>query len=235
MSGLFGKIHNKQCCCAGCIGGCCWPRDFSDPLYPLGTFKDLCWVIDAPNCAELDGKTGFFIPVSATAAAETGECGACYCYRNLSETLAVTGSFWSPTGGCTESPCSIGLCFFLSCDSNETGEEGVTECCKRFRLIVGTNVTGNNVSGWETVSDDDRCESLRSQSACAENLFGEVGPIACECADDNGGVTALFDLSAILLQCDGVIVGGDCDGKPNCCSLFACDLTDATLTVAPCP
>jgi len=238
---MTSKRAILECCgCGGnCVGGCCFPKTYDDPLYPDGVFQNLYWVIDAPGCPELDGKEGIFYPIDPTAPSDDGVCGPCACYRNLSsgnDTVNVTGSFWTDVGSCQQSPCSVKLCFFLSCDSNEPDPtDPVAECCKRFRLVVGIDDATASISGVPTTGGDERCESLKDSSVCAANLFGEAEPISCECAANEGGVTAVFDLSVISFDCDGVIAGGNCDGKPNCCTLFNCDLTGATLSVSPTP
>lgn len=237
---IFGRRHNANCCCGGaCVGGCCFPRTYTDPLYPHGVLRNFDWVIDAPACPELDGKSGVFYPLDPTATVGEGACGPCACYANLTDggdVLRVTGSTYTPLGMCQQTPCSVGLCFFLACDSNEPDPaEPLTDCCKRFRVIVGIDVTNNSITGGSTTGGSDGCESLKNESACSANLFGEIEPVTCECASDEGGATAVFDLSGINLECTGVIVGGVCDGQPNCCSLFACDLTGATLTLTPSP
>ena len=241
MSMLKKKILLEcGCGCGSCIGGCCFPRTYTDPLYPRGVLRNLYWVIDAPLCGEIDGKTGVFYPIDPTAINQVGSCGPCACYANIvdgGDVLRVTGSRWVPLSMCQQTPCSVGLCFFLSCDSAEPAPDNpMTDCCKRFRVIVGTDVSDGQVTGGSVIGGNtDGCEFLKNESVCATNLFGEIPPITCECAPDDGGVTAVFDLSSIGLGCSGVIVGGLCDGYPNCCSLFGCDLTGATLTVSPTP
>jgi len=238
---MLAKRATIQCCgCGGtCTGGCCFPKTYDDPLYPWGVFQNLYWTIDAPACPDLDGKTGIFYPVDSTAVADSGVCGACTCYRNLSDgndEIFVTGSFYIEGGPCTESPCAVKICFFLSCDSGEPDPtDPVDECCKRFRIIVGIDDQTAFITGIDTTGGDERCESLKDMSVCANNLFGEMEPISCECAADEGGVTAVFDLSVIGFECDPPPFAGSCAPKGRCCTLHNCDLTGATVSVSPTP
>ena len=224
MAALFGKIHNKQCCCGeGCVG-CCWPTD------GYGTLETVPWSISAPGCTALDGQTGFFVPIDPTNQAD-GTCGKCGCYISSNTPLALIGQFWQVLGPiCSLQACGVNICFGISCDSGESAGGPGDACCERMRLIISASALIRR-------SDDDsvgvitNCDAGDLTDCNASPLaWVEIAPASCVCGED-GTLSAIWDLSLLEFYCSGVIYGGVCDGLPDCCNLLLCDLTGATLTI----
>lgn len=221
-----------ECGCCGSCNGCCWPVDYSVPEYPNGVLENINWEITATGCPNIDGLSGIFTPVDPNAIHPNGACGKCACYINVTGPVLIYGEFYqeqeSPIPGCYESPCAIELCFMLSCDQNEPIAEGSNDaCCSRLRLLISNNTA--QLSGAPNANTG-TCENSIEDPTCNPN-FVELGPSSCECLDDNAGVVATFDLSVLALTCAGTVVGGYCDGKPDCCSLFNCNLEGGVLVV----
>lgn len=172
---IFGKIHKKNCCCAGACPGCCMPVDEG------GNAVDIPFEVDAPGCA-LDGFTGVFNPLAV--AGVSGACGICGTW-GYSLTLEVPGQFWNFNGiGCDLVPaCQVVWCMLLTCQV----EQGVADdpdnsaCCRRMRLYVASTydfsgATPNNGGG-----------------ACGPGQDYErwIGPDSCACV---GGLSAIFSI-----------------------------------------
>ena len=102
---IFGKIHNKKCCCSPGCTGCCFPADLSP----------IPFAIDAPGCS-LDGYTDNLVEEAVDPTQHA--CGVCGSYI-LSTAFSVPGQFWNPDGmgGCDLIPaCAITFCVRLICD-----------------------------------------------------------------------------------------------------------------------
>lgn len=185
MSGPFGKIHNKNCCCGNLCPGCCMPVDGD------GNAIDIPFEVDAPGCA-IDGTTGSFNPLAVEGTAKA--CGICGTW-GYSLTLEVSGQFWNFNGvDCDLIPaCVVNWCMYLFCDNEYTVSDDPADsaCCRRLRMYVAatydfTGATDNGDTG-----------------ACSPGHQYEryIGPDSCSCVS---GLSAIFSLGFLnpLTQVD---------------------------------
>lgn len=219
---MGSRATNKgvlQCCCGNRCIGCCFPIRYDNPEYPDGYVPEVPFEIVAPNCPEADGFVGYFPPVDPTSPLR-GPCGPCNSFCSTLQGV-LSGTFKYPIGGlCMTSPCGFEMCLALECVQGELPEPSLENCCSRFRLWIGTDVTQVEDNGSVPHS------LLNCQFTCLS--WKAVAPIACTCLPDGGGFTARFSL-AINYYCP-TYSGGDCDGELNCCVLN-CDLSNAELVI----
>lgn len=176
---IFGRIHNKNCCCDNGCPGCCMPTDaFGDPV-------DVPFEIDAPGCS-FDGTTGTFNPLALSDVA--GGCGICGTW-GFDGVLSIPGSFWNPDGmgGCDLVPgCAIQVCMFLNCDTEhgiaDDAENG--QCCRRMRLYVASDY---NFAGATDNGGNGQCVGKRYETW--------LSPTSCACTD--GVLSAVFSLGIL--------------------------------------
>jgi len=195
-------------CGCGCTGnciGCCFCSQFH------ATHAD--YVIDAPNCAALDGASG---NVSGPDTGIPTGCGSCVDLINTSSTHEVPTYVWDdslPENGCVPQPNgTFQFSFTLRCGTNqpesETDPETTESCCRNVRLIImdGAGVTVQRI----------------------------VAPLSCSC-DPITGMMAIFPLDELFPDCETFYTGGVCDGRPTCSQIGdgpggVCSLTGATIT-----
>jgi hypothetical protein len=216
--GTVISVACKQCSCEelqGCYG-CCLPVDLAQPLYPAGVLVTIPWEVVAPSCPTINGVSGVFTPVDPTNPG-IGPCGYCGTYCVIENTLIVIpGIFKVPFDPCFTSPCSLGeIKLVLEC--NDTSQ--LTGCCDRLRLWVGVSISGGTLVG-DTGEKPPTCFGT-------VNSWVKLSPSTCTCS---GGLSAEFRLSGLSILCDGVFVGGPCDGQPNCCQI-SCGLSDAVIVI----
>lgn len=205
MGTLFGPTQKKKCCCGGECVGCCFCSQSP------ATNAD--YVIDAPNCAAIDGLTG---NVSGPDTGTPTGCGSCVSLINSSTSHEVPTYVWDdsiPDNGCVPQPGAMfQFRFILKCDENEsdseTNPETTESCCRNVRLIVmdGAGLTIQRI----------------------------VAPLSCSC-DPSTGMMAIFALTDLLPECTTVFTSGVCIGKPTCTQIGdgpggSCSLTGATIT-----
>lgn len=203
-SNQLEAIMQCGCCGSDCLG-CCFCGG-----YPATNVE---YVIDAPNCAALDGATG---NISGPDADTEGSCGQCTALVNNLNCHSVPTYVWddSMPGECIPQPgAEFQFTFILRCDANqpesETDPETTEQCCRNIRLVVMD------------------CNLLSE--------YRVIPPLSCSCLGENG-ITAIFDISVLLPDCETFYNGGACDGKPTCTQLGdgpggTCSLSGATLTI----
>lgn len=202
-------VECKTCCCncdTGACVGCCFC--VTEPATSVD------YVIDAPNCAALDGATG---NISGPDVVADTDCGSCAALVNSSGFHEIPTHVWDdsiPDNGCVpQLGANFQFRFILRCDTNrpssETDPNTTDPCCRNVRLVV--------------------------VEAGIEQEKLEIPPLSCSC-DPVTGLTAIFSLEQLLPECETFYVGGVCDGKPTCVQLGdgpggACSLAGATLTI----
>ena len=172
------------------------------------------YVIDAPNCAAIDGATG---NISGPDVASNSVCGSCAGFPNSSTSHSIPTYVWDdslPDNGCVPQPgANVEFKFLLSCDQNrpesETDPNTTETCCRNVRLLV--------------------------YDASVTTLYRTIPPMSCTC-DPLTGMMAIFDISALFPECTSFYVGGVCDGLPTCGQLGdgpggTCSMAGATLTI----
>lgn len=207
------KAAILECCTCGC-NGCCVPTNED------GSLADIPWEISAPGCPEIDGATGTFTPVDATV--DTGPCGHCATYLNVSSPVSITGQQASgvvdPFGECTYTPCTIGeLCFALECLRSQDGAAGLSDCCSRLFLWVGTD---------RTLEGDDGSRP-RGGVASLCLSWRRVSASTCTC---EGGLSAEFPIELVLYCTEFWEAPNICAPEPKCCQI-ECDLSGAKLVI----
>lgn len=193
-----------NCGCGACTG-CCFCSQAP------ATNAD--YVIDAPNCASLDGATG---SVSGPDTGIPTGCGSCVSLINSSTEHSLPTYVWDdslPDNGCVPQPgATFQFKFILKCDANAPDSEtdpGTTEaCCRNVRLLIVN--TGDN------------------------SIQRIIPPLSCSC-DPETGMMAIFSIEEMFPDCTSFYVGGVCDGRPTCALLGdgpggSCSLTGATVT-----
>ena len=203
---IFGKKHNQACCCGGACVGCCFC--VTEPA------TNVDYVIDAPNCAAIDGATG---NISGPDVVGDTVCGSCAAFPNSSTSHAIPTFVWDdslPDNGCVpQLGAEFQFKFLLSCDQNrpesETDPNTTETCCRNVRLLV--------------------------YDAALITLYRTIAPSSCSC-DPLTGMMAIFDISVLYPECTSFYVGGVCDGLPTCAQLGdgpggVCSMTGATLTI----
>lgn len=196
----------KVCCCncdGSCVG-CCFCSQFPA--------TNVDYVIDAPNCAAIDGITG---NISGPDTGVPTGCGSCVSLPNNPTTHSVPQFLWddSMPGDCIpQISADFQFRLLIKCDENQPNGEtdsGTTEaCCRNVRLVV-TDVTN-------------------------ETSF-EIAPASCSC-DPESGMTAIFPLEQLYPDCDTFYSGGSCAGRCSKSQLGdgpggSCSLAGATLTI----
>lgn len=205
MGQLFGRKHNKNCCCGGGCVGCCFCSQFP------ATNAD--YIIDAPNCASLDGATG---NVSGPDTGVPTGCGSCVSLVNSLTTHNIPTHVWDdslPDNGCVPQPgAEFQFRFILRCDENqddtETNPETTEACCRNVRLVV--------------------------VDAGTDSIQRIIAPLSCSC-DPETGMMAIFSIESLFPDCTTFYDSGVCIGKPTCTQLGdgpggSCSLTGATVT-----
>ncbi len=193
------------CGCSGECVGCCFCSQFP------ATNAD--YVIDAPNCAALDGATG---NVSGPDTGIPTGCGSCVSLVNSLQTHSVPTYTWDdsiPENGCVPQPgAAFQFRFALKCDANQATSEtdpNTTEaCCRNVRLLV--------------------------LNAGNDEIQRTIAPLSCSC-DPLTGMMAIFSITELFPDCTTFYNGGVCDGRPTCAQLGdgpggTCSLTGATVT-----
>jgi hypothetical protein len=196
-----------QCGC-GCVGsctGCCFCSQSP------ATNAD--YVIDAPNCAALDGASG---NVSGPDTGTATNCGSCVDLINSSTNHAVPTFVWDdsiPDNGCVpQIGAEFQFRFALLCNTNqpesETDPMTTETCCRNVRLVVLDTGT--------------------------DTIQRTIAPLSCSC-DPFTGMMAIFSLEELFPDCTTFYIGGVCDGRPTCAQLGdgpggTCSLTGATVT-----
>jgi hypothetical protein len=198
MSGPFGKIVHKTCCCDTACPGCCVPA------YSDNTPLDIPFEISAPACAELDGFASVFEPSAPGPSATTGPCGVCGIYRARDLTSDVRGAAYNPPAPCTllappvHDPCRFGPWrFSLHCDTplGLTDNAALDSCCRRLRLGVA-------------FIDD--------------VVYRYIAPTSCSC-DPLSAIFSLSDLIDVTWLDPGVTCAID-GCFPSACSLVGAEL-----------
>lgn len=124
------------CGCGNACPGCCFPTIDDGTNFP-----PLPFCIDAPGCPAIDGQCDEFTDDAIEP--QNKLCGSCGSFSTLF-VLEVPGGFWNPDGmgGCD----FVGgegeqFRFSLFCDAEMGIPDATSEniCCRRLRLIVGTN------------------------------------------------------------------------------------------------
>lgn len=192
------------CCCGGCVG-CCFCSQSP------ATNAD--YVIDAPNCAALDGLTG---NVSGPDTGIPTGCGSCVDLVNSLQAHEVPTYVWDdslPDNGCVPQPNgNFQFRFALRCSENapssETDPETTEACCRNVRLLV--------------------------LNAGNDEVQRVIAPLSCSC-DPEAGMMAIFPLEDLFPDCESFYQGGVCDGKPTCAQIGdgpggSCSLAGATVT-----
>ena len=205
MGGLFGTPDYVRCCCGGGCVGCCFCP--GDPA------TNVDYVIDAPNCAALDGLTG---NISGPDVGTPTACGSCVSLPNNLTTHLVPQYVWDdsiPENGCVPQPDSdFQFRFLIKCDENqpasETDPETTDPCCRNVRLLVVDELN---------------------------NIRLEIPPSSCSC-DPMTGMMAIFPIDQLYPDCETFYSGGVCDGRPTCSQIGdgpggSCSLAGATLTI----
>jgi hypothetical protein len=170
-------------------------------------------VIDAPNCAALNGLTG---NISGPDVGTPTACGSCVSLINNLTTHEVPQYVWDdsiPENGCVPQPgANFQFRFLIKCDENqpasETDPETTDACCRNVRLLV---VDESN------------------------NIRLEIPPSSCSC-DPLTGMMAIFPIDKLYPDCESFYSGGVCDGRPTCSQIGdgpggSCSLAGATLTI----
>jgi len=217
MSGPFGRIHNKNCCCAGICIGCCLPVSDDPAPYDV-VMVPIPYEIVAPSCAAINGKTGEFTPVDPTAPG-IGPCGYCMTYCDLANSFVdMPGLLKYEIGsGCLTSPCGFGyIKLILVCDNDDA-----SDCCGRLRLWVGLSISGSSLVGETAETPPTLCGSNDGFH------WLKLSPTTCSC---EGGLSAEFDLSGLSIVCDEVWGAGPCAGESRCCEI-GCSLVGATVVI----
>jgi hypothetical protein len=199
-------IRCKQCTCddGSCVG-CCFCSQSP------ATNAD--YVIDAPNCAELDGLTG---NVSGPDTGTPTDCGSCVDLINSLQSHSVPTFVYDdsiPENGCVPQPgADFQFRFALRCGTNQPDSEtdaGTTDpCCRNVRLVV--------------------------LDAGTDTVQRIIAPSSCTC-DPDTGLMAIFPLTDLYPDCTTFFSGGVCDGLPTCSQIGdgpggSCSLTGATVT-----
>jgi len=220
------KGHCKICKCLVCVG-CCFPAAVSPTGIPY--LKDLEWEITAPNCADLNGKTGTLTPLDPMFPVE-GSCGYCATYVNPVPTL-ITGKFpgmpMPDPYECGYSPCSSAFCFELCCDSEFEGTELPGDCTSRLRLLV--SCPWMPLKGLHPRSLS--CSGADHLQNCASGPIFELRPVAAVC-DPKTGISAVFSLAEFTFDCETEVPTGPCAGEPNCCMPLSCSFSGATISIS---
>jgi hypothetical protein len=219
MGQLFGRKHNKNCCCGdvGCLG-CCLPITDNPAPYDV-VMANIPWEVVSASCPSVDGITGEFVPIDPTAPG-IGPCGYCMTYCVPEATFITIPAAlrvpFPPPVNCLLSPCSHGdLKLVLECN-----DDASLDCCNRIRLWVGMTVSGGILVG-------DTGEIPPGECGGSATSWVKLAPSSCTC---EGGLSAEFSLSGLQIECDEVWVGGECDGQPKCCSI-TCDLSDMKIVI----
>lgn len=206
MASLFGTPDYRKCLCnCGECTGCCFCP--GDPA------TNVSYVIDAPNCAAMDGVTG---NISGPDVGTVTGCGSCVSLPNNSQTHGIPTFVWDdsiPENGCVPQPgAEFQFRFIMKCDenqpSNETDPNTTEACCRNVRLVVTNELN----------------EVLRL-----------IPPLSCSC-DPLTGIMAIFDISVLFPDCTTTYPSGVCAGQPTCTQLGdgpggVCSMSGATLTI----
>ena len=198
-------LLNCGCGCEGGCIGCCFCNQFPA--------TNVDYVIDAPNCAALDGLTG---NISGPDTGDPTGCGSCVALINTSTTHEIPRFVWDdsiPENGCVPQPDgTLQFYFLIKCDENQPESEtdpGTTDpCCRNVRLLIV----------------DSSAQTLR-----------EIPPSSCSC-DPLTGMMAIFPLDKLYPDCTTFYTGGVCDGLPTCSQIGdgpggSCSMAGATLTI----
>lgn len=210
--GLFGKKHNKNCCCGdvGCVG-CCFCKQ--TPAVNAD------YIIDAPSCALLNGQTGNVSGPAPSSETDT-TCGACVPLENNASGYSLPQYAWDdsmPPDCIPQFDSDFQFSFYIRCEVNENPDETdplTTEvCCRNIRLII-----------------TDGAHSVTPKIGTVP-----IPPSSCSCDP----FMAIFPLAGAYPDCGaGNYVGGPCDGKTKCSQLgcpactpsVSCSIGDATVT-----
>jgi hypothetical protein len=240
----------RKCCCDEECQGCCFPYDYLEPpnVFEAGNYAQILkWEIDAPNCPELDGKTGQFSPETTGPHDPMVFCGFCLCYINNSTRTFINNvvNYFENGDECGETPSSIEICFGIQCAKTRpvTNEE---ECCNQFRLVV--IFFGAKIDGGELVDTSSECFENEGVGGnpnfanCAdttdqpEDIARELRPVFCQCEDNEVDppipFQLVFDLEELAFFCpEGVFPEeSPCAGLSRC-GVTTCSLEGATMTV----
>ena len=238
----------KICCCEDCQG-CCYPYDYLEPpaVPEAGTYAQIIkWVIDAPNCPELDGEEGQFSPETTGPHDPMVFCGFCLCYNNTDSVKTIDGTARVESGynSCGSTPCGITICLGLQCARTQPVPE--EECCNQFRLVVV--FIGGYPEGGDPVDTDSQCfegEGINQNPnfpGCniteefTSDIARELQPAFCQCEDNEVDppvpFEVVFNLSELSFGCpEGDFLTGPCEGFSRCCTPTNCSLVDATVTL----
>ena len=203
-----------DCCCGTCLG-CCLPIDYTQPAYPGGVLQNITAQISAPSCPEIDGDS-FILTPSAPTNPQIGTCGACAVY--IYESIQILGTRPSPLLYCSTTPCSIFLCFRLTCLADVTPATGLDECCGRLRLWIGCSE--------QMIEDDGTQPGGLGGSACGS--WRKVSPTQCSCLGGGGGFAARFPLG--FTTTGPLIETGPCAGEQDKCTPN-CSLAGAEIII----
>lgn len=224
-------MPTRRCCCGPgeFCNGCCFPLTEGQPV-------QLAFEISAPNCPELDGATGLFLPEVATNEAGI-ECGNCLCYTTdpFTPLPTINGSTYEEVGGidCNPTPCVRSFGLYLMCDRQtvivDDGNAATDPCCQDIKLLIAFD-TGDDLAGDRPRPLNICKDFILSDGHLLADLL-ELLPSSCECEDETTDFMLVYDLSGLAFLCETEFEGGPCDGFPNCCTPTACSFEDAILTV----
>lgn len=199
-----------------CAEGCCFPIDYSHPLYPCGVIPAIPFSISAPGC-DLDGVTGTFNSGGAKPVTNMGECGPACVQPAPVDLVGTIGKRVAAAmyNDCEFTPCSVQLSLELECDDDAAVPEGLDPCCGKLRLVV---CTSEKLVGGDT-----------GRPACHPDAhWKRFAPTSCVCLPNGGGFAAVFDVS-LDVDCPEHWEGGPCDGQPKDCCIPFCG--GFTLTI----
>lgn len=230
MAAVFGRKHNKDCCCGGCTIGCCIPIDHSNPIYePYGTPKNIPFQIVAPGCPVMDGFTGELFCGGAVPVTDKGTCGPCLSCTGAGDDLPAGGWLIMATqklelgSMCVDDSCSFYICVVLQCRQETLNNESVESCCQKFRLLLG--ISGSDITH---IDNEDPTISVAG-SPCTK--WKEVEPTTCECGATEADFPAIVFPLDLSVLCDEEHTGA-CTGFTKCCDdPIDCNLAGATLVI----
>lgn len=229
-------LRCKECSCEQSCVGSCFPIDrTTNPA----TLPDITWLIDAPNCLDIDGLTGSFSAFNPDW--EEGTCGVCTCYStdiNLELPAEISLSLGGddgdpetidPPASCVTNPTTINLRLWL------TFMPEISGCCKAAVLV-------ELLSPYQDLKLDSGDEVTAAMLECLPivnpanpDYFRVFAFDTCVCLGGADGFTGEFDLSRITLACTTAPhanpPSGCPDGTSTCPVLVGCSLTDGVLSI----
>ena len=133
------------CRLPACPDGCCFAPDTQAPS--AGPNYAIQAVLNAPNCADLDG---IVITFAVSGGGASKACGFCATFASEPASQVGIGTL----GGTT--PCGKGFFLVLDCEDSQTAAaEGSDFCCRNLRLRGVLNYAGFVApeADWDTMPD----------------------------------------------------------------------------------